>query len=275
MLSKVAIYWSNKKAIWAKPWLGAIEVGFLRHGIKPELSNYRNVIECDLAVFWGHRPKHIINKQKGPGKDYLVMERGYIGDRFKWTSLGFNGLNGRGDFQITDDMPSDRWDKYFGDQWLKPQRNNGEYILLIGQVAGDASVEHINFRNWALEAAEKIKNHFDLRFRPHPIDVKRNSDYKIPGTIHSVRSLESDLKGAAAVITFNSNTGVESVMAGVPTVATDKGSMVYNLATNTIEEPKILSGRKQWAYDMAYKQWNLEEIKNGLAWEHLKQRFEK
>jgi len=272
MLSKVAIYRSNKKAIWAKSWLGAIEAGFLRHGIKPELSNYRNVMKCDLAVFWGHRPKHIINRQRGSGKDYLVMERGYIGDRFKWTSMGFNGLNGRADF-VVKNMPADRFDNHWK---LEPWKTGGDYILLIGQVLGDASVKHINFKKWALEAAEKIKEHYDLplRFRPHPVEVKRSSEYKIPGTIQSIRSLDLDLKEAAAVVTFNSNTGVESVLAGVPTVAVDKGSMVYNQASNKIEDPWVYNDRKQWACDLAYKQWNLAEIQSGLAWEHLKRRYE-
>lgn len=279
----ICIYWPGKVADWARPWLNAIEQGFRRHGLKPILSNYKKAneepkIKCDLAVFWSYRPIKIMEQQRANRADFLVMERGYIGDRKQWTSLGFNGLNGRADFQLNGSMPGDRWHRYFGDDWLRPWKENGRHILLIGQVVGDASVKNINFRQWLIGMVILIQHYYpgvEIRYRPHPIVLERSPDSVKPieGTILSTRSLTEDLKDAGCAVTYNSNTGVDAILAGVPTVAVDPGSMVYHLAMHNINEQPIRPDRTQWAYNMAYCQWSSEEIQNGDAWEHLKQRY--
>ena len=34
-----------------------------------------------------------------------------------------------------------------------------------------------------------------------------------------------------------------------------------------------MGDRTQWAYDLAYAQWNLEEMKLGMPWKHLRNSF--
>ena len=109
-----------------------------RDGWDAQVARSRDYVPSDLAVFWGHRQQVIIEHQRKIGGDYLVCERGYVGDRFYWTSLGFNGLNGRADF-VNEGVPGDRWERYYADQ-LQPLRSGGDYALLIGQVPGDAAL---------------------------------------------------------------------------------------------------------------------------------------
>lgn len=71
----------------------ALAEGLRRHGIS-DLG--QNVVVC-----WGW---HTGRGYRAQGRDVLVFERGYIGDRFKWTSIAWNGLNGRGTFP---DYPDD------------------------------------------------------------------------------------------------------------------------------------------------------------------------
>jgi hypothetical protein len=73
-------------------------------------------------------------------------------------------------------------------------------------------------------------------------------------------------------VTFNSNSGVEAVVDGVPTLSFDIGSMVYEVSghlLDDIEEPKRFD-RTQWLANLCYAQWNPEELRNGEAWDHLK-----
>lgn len=257
--------------------LQAFRRGLKAHGVTPIESDCMNgVPDCDLAVFWGHSPQFIIERQQATGRDYLVMERGYIGDRMQWTSLGFNGLNGRAQF-YADDSPGDRWGKYFGDEWLKPWKRDGKYILLCGQVPGDASVRHIGIHVWARYMAECLRGEhpaFPIRYRPHPIEVQRRRAVEIKGAEFSTRPLEEDLGDAMMAVTFNSNVGVDALIAGVPALAYDKGSMVYRLASHEAAQPLQYPDRRQWARDMAYCQWSWSEIESGEAWEHLRQRYQ-
>jgi hypothetical protein len=203
------------------------------------------------------------------------MERGYIGDRMQWTSLGFNGLNGRAQFHA-DGMPGDRWSKYFNG-WLKPWKESGNYILLCGQVRGDASVRHIDIHRWLKNMEHLCRATYPearVRYRPHPIEVQRKSYKTLKGVELSTRSLEEDLAEAAVCITYSSNVGVDAVLAGVPVIAVDPGSMVYHLASHNINEPPVRPNRTQWAHNMAYCQWTFDEIANGDAWEHLKRRYQ-
>lgn len=264
-MMKVVIFYHSKKM----SWLTAIEKCFKRHGIAPELSNYSNPVDCDLAVFWSHRPKHIIKKQQETSRDYLVMERGFVGDRKRFTSLGFNGLNGRADF-VVDNMPGDRWNTYFGNmkEW-----HDGKYYLLTAQCQGDASVEDINYKAWVTNIANRLLEFGPVVFRPHPIEIERKCDYSIFGTTTSTNpDIEDDLKGAKAAVMFNSNSGVNAIISGTPVIAFDKDSMVYDLSTHNLGE-LIYPDREQWAYDLAYKQWTVDEIESGEPWEYLKEKY--
>lgn len=252
--------------------LEAARKGFERHGLNVLRSTPDKPIECDLAVFWSCHQTKVIEAQRRSKRDYLVMERGYVGDRFRWTSMGFNGLNGRAHFHA-DGMPGDRWERYFDcmGKWTR----GGEYILLVGQVTGDASIKHIDFKAWAREAVGQIRGSFPgvpIRWRPHPKEVERKSYSELPGTELSVRPLSEDLAGARCVVTYNSNTGVDAVLAGVPTVTMDIGAMAWDVSAHEIGQ-FAFPDRTQWAYDLAYKQWTLYEIETGIAWDHLKKRY--
>ena len=48
--------------------------------------------EPDAMSIWGWRKGHLLRQA---GWDVLLMERAFVGDRFKYCSLGWNGLNGR------------------------------------------------------------------------------------------------------------------------------------------------------------------------------------
>lgn len=238
--------------------------GLAKHGISATLQHHQDLGDCDLAVFWGHRQHGIIQKQRSRGRHYLVMERGYIGDRFLWTSLGFDGLNGRARFPAIDDGLW-RWNRHFA-QHLKPWRETkGKTALIMGQVRGDESIRNVDFEHWVQTiAGPLVADKFEVWFRQHPGDLR----YKPKAFPLMDGTLAQALEVTDWVITFNSNSGVDAVLAGVPTYAADPGSMVYDLSNRGLVPWR--PPRDFWCKKMAYTQWLPEEIASGDAWEALR-----
>lgn len=220
------------------------------------------------AVEYSKKRGEVIRRHKEAGKPVIVLERGYVKRDIYW-SAGYGGINGRADF-CNEDMPGDRW-KALGVE-LEPDRlGKGDYILLAGQVPWDASVQDTDHVAWLSQTAKAFSDMgFPVRFRPHP---KGPQDLSIFGTEASTGTLEEDLDGAMAVVTFNSNVGVDAVIRGIPTFSFDKGSMVYDVSFNkTTDINRIESktfDRQRWANNLAYTQWTLDEMKEGFAWRHL------
>lgn len=52
---------------------------------------------CDLPILWGFMRRDVFAAQRISG-GRLLLKRGYIGNRKKWTSVGYDGLNGWPDF---------------------------------------------------------------------------------------------------------------------------------------------------------------------------------
>ena len=209
----------------------------------------------------------VIARQRNENREVVVLETGYInrgeGETHHYAA-GLNGLNGRANFR-NQGMPDDRA-RRLGVE-LKPY-NQGEDIVLCGQVPWDASVDSTDHVAWLKECAAKLRTSpRPVVFRPHP----SASLPPIKGCKYSKKPLSDDLRNAWAVVTFNSNSGVEALIEGVPVFAFDEGSMVWSVCNRSLSdiESPCLPDRKQWLNDLCYAQWTLDEMKEGLAWKHL------
>jgi len=243
---------------------------------------YQGYQQCDILVTFGiskigrsngNVRGHLIPQlvKSHNGKPWLVIERGYI-HRDKYYSVGWSGLNGRANF-CNENSPPDRWNKL--NIKLSPWRDDNKellqkYILLCGQIPWDSSVQHSNHIEWCRHTYKILQEHTrrDIVFRPHG----QKGQITIKNAIYSNHSnIDDDLQNAWATVTFNSNCGVDSLIAGVPAYACDKGSMIWNVCNKdllTINKPIKIS-RLQWVCDLAYTQWNLIELQTGEAWKHI------
>jgi hypothetical protein len=195
--------------------------------------------------------------------EVLVMERGYMGDRKQWYSLAWNGLNNRGQFPAQPFDDGKRFDHFFG-HLMKPWREpgSGKYVLLIGQIPADMSVRGADLQAWYESVIARSKLTYDLPvvFRNHPL-MKSMPRFGVKLDVLS-GTLEEAFSDAEVVVTFNSTTGVESVLAGIPTVAADQGSMVWDVAGHSVGD-LLRPDRIEWARKLSWKQWLLEEIESG------------
>ena len=219
---------------------------------------------------WGTRRQDIVKRAKAAGAEVCILERGYVKDRFTWSSVSFGGeLNGRAQFRGPFEDIS-RWDSLAVrlTPWTPLQVGHG-HALIIGQVPGDQAVKHVNLHDWYREAASALRadGHTDIRFRPHPqasrcIGLARALGIPV---IMGDRPIEDDLQGAAVVVTFNSNAGVDAVIAGRRTIALDPGSMVWELSLEMING--VFPARDAWCSRIAWCQYTKAEMESGFCQE--------
>ncbi len=244
----------------------ALRAAMARDGVRTTARRRNRPTPADVAVVWGWRQTRMHEPILCSGRCVVIIERGFIQPRKEWYSLAVNGFNGRGRFAPSPDN-GERWEKHFAHH-LKPWREVGEgYALLIGQVPGDAALHGLDMAEWAQRmTTELLRLGHRVVYRPHP----KGPTPCPSGAEISNRSLEQDLAGASRVVVYNSTTAVESVLAGIPTVTMDIGSVAYPMASHDLSAPLVCPDRTKWCHDMAWRQWTLEELENGAAWNHIK-----
>jgi hypothetical protein len=264
---KIGIYSGNHAAHIVRS-AALFKSGLDRHAVPAVMFNDEsNPPICDLYVMWAWRWPALLDRVRRKLSRAVIMELGFVGDRKNWIALGYDGLNGRAKF-YTDNVPGDRLERYFP-QLLRPWRQNpGGYALIMGQAPGDASLDGMNVQIWANDVVDQLRPlGVEARFRPHPVRLPEGQVM----CKYAIGTLEEGLAGAAFVVTFNSNSGVDAVCAGVPTIAYDKGAMAWEMTSHCVDAPLVTPDRQRWAERLAYCQWKPDEIADGTAWDHVKQ----
>jgi hypothetical protein len=125
---------------------------------------------------------------------------------------------------------------------------------------------------WYARAAMQAQNAYELpvKFRPHPKAIEKGFRHAPIGTQPCAGTLGDALDRAAVAVTWNSNAGVDAVLAGVPLVTMDDGSMAREVSSHRIGA-LARPDRTAWAHRLAWKQWTIAEIMSGAALEHLLQ----
>lgn len=234
-----------------------------------------------LAVGWGHVPHNRMLQRNGVR--LLLLELGYI-DRHNWYSLQFDGICRTGLAPIPDDR-GDRWKRVF-DGHIKPWRDRPDGdIVIVGQIETDANVQGHDIVQFYWDAAEKLRPFGRVVFRPHPsprFRMPRLPDWlPIAGPGFTMKRfaegagvrrdlIDSFLDQARAVVTLSSNTAVEAVFAGVPTIAMSPRSMAWDVTSHTLDRLPEPVDRQDWFERLAWKQWTFEEIEDGTAWDTIK-----
>ena len=245
-------------------WGGAFGKGLERRGWKVAFGEPRAAhADYDLFVIWGVRGVPVLKGRLGidPGERICVLERGYVGDRFSWTSVSFGGgLNGRGIFRGPFGDPS-RWDENFSEFMQPWQPKKDGYALILQQVPGDSSIRGVDIESFYARASQAFSSDMPIKIRPHPnISPKKSAEYAAAAK----RSFAEDLAGARLAVTWNSNAAVDAVLAGVPTIAMDKGSMAWDVTGHDLVKPPS-PDREAWSRALAWKQWRREEMESGFC----------
>ncbi len=169
-------------------------------------------------------------------------------------------------------------------QW----KEDGDYILLCMQKVGDASLRGQDVFLWTEETVESLRQ-FTKRpivVRPHPLYRKKAQltkcrdfvlDY--PEVIWQETDLKRDgfvpiaeqVKDAWCTVTYTSGAGIDAVLQGVPNVACNTGSMVYDVSSHKLSdvENPYRGPKQEWTNKIAHCQWSIEEFESGECWQHV------
>jgi len=158
--------------------------------------------------------------------------------------------------------PDDRWKKL--DQKLLP-RKEGKHILLVVPSEKPCKFYNLDLESWKHRTIREIKKYTD---RPIIIREKSNRRDRVHG-----QTIWQALENCHALVTFQSIAAVESVMYGVPafTTAPTAADPVCDKDLSLLESPTIQDEEKiyKWACHLAYGQFHIDEMKNGIAYRIL------
>ena len=244
--------------------------------------------ECDIA-FHSSGPKGKRGGRLTParerliqrfGKRRLVLESaafrfGYQEETNPYWRLSLGGfLYDEADY-ANKDSPPDRWQMITKEQGIRLEPfewKKGKFIIVCLQKPSDASLRGQDTKLWGDRVYGDCRQLFPdegIVMRYHPLDMRGR--FNLP--------LREDLARASAVITYTSLSAIESICAGVPTVACNSGSLAWPVAFNSLPELKANwllmpsfaeEDRLQWLCDLAYTQWKPSEIEEGIPWKRLR-----
>ena len=264
------------KVIVFTPWYNAKHrtvLGALAEGIPDaEVRDVRRYEPCDVAVIFGlvklsfdktwSKSQILRHHQR---RRLLVVESAFC-RRGEYWAIGWGGLAGRADFRA-DDVPNDRW-KAIGID-VKPWQHRPGPIVVCGQLPRDTSVQSTDHPKWCREAvAYYMAQGREVWFRPHP-RCEDSDIYGVDGVRFDTGDLAATLDQAQAFVTYNSTSGVDAVLAGIPVVACDRGSRAWDMASHSFEADLKRPIRARWLAGLGYSQWTAEEMRAGLPWQHL------
>lgn len=253
-------------------WLDAFAQGLTIHGQNYDIKPHTEYYDADLHVFWSMHHKNIIDECRKRDKPFICLERGYI-DRMNFSSINLNGLNGLSELCLRDYQNNiDRINKH---KWyIKPRIKEGNLFVVAGQVPHDYSLLGIDTHKWAYDSLRELDSMgFDVVYKPHPLDntsyLQSQYLFNINNEFEFFYSQDEIKQNIYAVLTYSSNYAVDSWMNGIRALSQSPISMIHKWQT---DDGKSYNS-KSWLCDLSFRQYNIEEMQKGEAWQIVKQKI--
>ena len=239
-----------------------------------------NSMDADAALIWSvlWNGKMIHNKSvwdsyRAQNKPVIVIEVGGLIRNVTW-KLGINGINRDADFALEDYMPDDRLNK-FGIV-MQPWKQQGDYVLVCGQHTASEQWRNMpDIDTYYKQTVNEIRKHTDLPIviRSHPrckettqfAGVTWNTPLHIPESYDDF-DLEYLLVNAHCTISYSSNPGIHSAIAGVPTIVSEH-SLAYDVSTK-LGQWQSKPYRHNWIKRLCYTEWYADEI--DIQWNRIR-----
>lgn len=257
-----------------------------------------NYNPCDLAVFFGswkarEKGSHVTrNHIVQNAEKFICIETPLISRRTDQTNYyfrtGINGfLSGSAEWPVTSDETSASRLTIMGADWSGWCNNPAGHIVVALQLPGDASLRGADINDWAYQMVLAIRQQTDRRIviRSHPHASDRA--FELHGELafrllnHGLDNLcfsdgkivpwSQDLENAYCTVTYTSGLAVDSILRGIPTLASDVGNFAYALSSNFPKDIECLHMASEqevheWLRRLSACQWNTDEMADGTAW---------
>ena len=251
----------------------SMAAGIEHCGARVELAHgWNGDLRADVLVSYGWSNRRIFEAYRAAGKPFVYLDMGF------WNRKPLGAVY-RGHHKVV--VSARDAFAYFrrghrSDRWhslkvpLRPWRERGEHILLAGMSAKSARLFGYEPQAWERKAVARIRRYGNrpIVYRPKPASPGAG---QIAGTIlgNPQQPLEADLADAWAVVTHHSNVGLEALAAGIPVYSEDGLASTMSMALEQIEDPPLPKDREGFFADVAYCQWNADEMESGACWRHL------
>jgi len=234
------------------------------HNLKREIVNgSKHVVVLETPLL-----------ERGPVKEVMEDE---------WFRVGLNGFMRNGQFCS---LTQKRRSFSIHDKTVYPRRiTGGDYILVVMQLPGDASLDFVDINQWASETTTAIRKLTDrdivIRFpqlkRDFNLDFIKDHKhmYIQQGTF---KDKQVTLDNAYAVFTYSSGMGVEAILNGNRTYVGSRNGFYSkeNVVISDVLE-KDYQNFGNLAHQLKYieylksTQWHRDEIKSGECWNGIKE----
>lgn len=237
---------------------------------------------ADVLVIWSvlwhgrmEQNKKIWEEANKLGKKILILEVGCL-VRGKTWKVALTNVNRNGYFGHQQDLIPNR-SKKLGIT-LEPWTKAGTNILICGQHTKSEQWSSMPPpTEWLKSTIDHIKNHSDksIVFRPHPRDYQwainfsyKNIKIRLPRHLQGTYDdfdFDNDLQNAWAVVNHSSNTGILSILKGVPAFVTNNSLAigVANVDFDFLDNP-LRPRRDEWLECLSHTEWTVDEIAQGI-----------
>lgn len=208
----------------------------------------------------------IMEQTQAAGYNYYHIDHGYFQSRYKvgwdrgYYRITKNGHQARpSEFWQNNAFPSDRRNRLNIN--FKSWRKDGRNIVVIPLSKFVGQYMGVSPHKWLQKTLRQLANNTDRNIIIKPKDEDQ--------------PLEEVLKDAYAVVAFNSNAAIDALVEGIPAFVTGPSAAepVSLFDLTQIEHPYYPDFRKEWANWLSYRQFTFEEMRNGTAWQHIKEYY--
>jgi hypothetical protein len=238
-----------------------------------DTQDYRGPV-ASIAVLYGlESGGHKVFADYSQHRHLAFVDLGYFGRRMGGRWSGYHKIT------LNDRHPSAYYRRGHDSSRLnvhkvqpQPWRRSGEYILVAGM--GDKGSAFCGFHSeqWERDIIRQIKSvtKRPIIYRPKP---SWKAARPIEGTNFSPRqhALEDAMRNCWAVVSHHSNVSVDALIAGIPAFTWQGVAAEMSLQDiSRIEDPWYPPDRESWLADIAFTQWSVAEMRDGLPWRYLR-----
>lgn len=249
-------------------------IGIRACGDQAELiEGFDTEVRGDVIIAYGWRHPDLFEAYRQAGGHYVYVDLGWWSRKSADMILdGYHKavVNGRepGPY-FRRNSPPDRFGVH--GQTILPWRRNGQHVIVAGMSAKSAMTRGLEPQQWERETIRTLQT-----LTPRPIFYRPKPSWAdakpIPGSTFNpgAKPISETLRFAWALVTLHSNAAIDALLAGVPVCCAQGVGSELSFPMEQIADPPLLDGRDQLMNDIAYVQWNGEEMRSGACWRHLR-----
>jgi len=275
----------------------AIQNGARAHGDEVEILTTPDdgsieVHPCDLVCKVGVKSRHWFTAYAEAGIPWLYFDKGYIRERApdQWLNYWRMSVNSHHPIEyLAKAKHGSNRANGMGFRFTSWQEDRGRHIVLDG-----GSEKNFKFNGIVPESADigdvdahcrKVVRRIQacapgrpIIYRPKPSSKGRQA---IEGSEFArnrgvpLKDLGHDLDRAWAVVTYNGAICYDANRVGVPSIVLGSGPArpISSTSLEELENPRLASSeeRRQWINNLAWCQFKMREIRDGVAWSIVKE----